>query len=91
MAWFSAIDALLLAHLEDEWAHARYSAHLFALIWPLMAPDEQVFFGPSTCAAASRQPASWTSTRAIEPPGIPCVQRTEIARKTGSPEAGTRR
>lgn len=42
----SAIQALLLAHLEDEWVHAKYFAHLFSLVWAgLDAPGRAVAGG----------------------------------------------
>ncbi len=41
----SAIQGMLLAHLEDEWVHARYFAHLFCLIWPKLDADSQAYFG----------------------------------------------
>ncbi|WP_439587014.1 diiron oxygenase [Hydrogenophaga sp.] len=41
----SAIQRMLLAHLEDEWVHARYFGHLFALIWPQLDARSQAFFG----------------------------------------------
>lgn len=41
----SAIQGLLLAHLEDEWVHAKYFAHLFSLIWPRLDADGRAYFG----------------------------------------------
>jgi len=41
----SAVQAMLLAHLEDEWVHAKYFAHLFERIWPRLDGDSQAFFG----------------------------------------------
>lgn len=41
----SAVQGMLLAHLEDEWVHARYFAHLFERIWPRLDAEGQVFFG----------------------------------------------
>lgn len=41
----SAIEALLLAHLEDEWVHAKYFSHLFALVWPQLDPADKKYFG----------------------------------------------
>ncbi len=42
----SAIQRMLLAHLEDEWVHARYFGHLFSLIWPQIDAPGQAWFGP---------------------------------------------
>ena len=36
---------MLLAHLEDEWVHARYFGHLFSLIWPQLDAPSQAWFG----------------------------------------------
>lgn len=41
----SALQGMLLAHLEDEWVHARYFGHLFERIWPLLDREGQAFFG----------------------------------------------
>lgn len=41
----SAVQGMLLAHLEDEWVHAQYFAHLFERIWPRLGGEEQAFFG----------------------------------------------
>lgn len=41
----SGVQGMLLAHLEDEWVHARYFAHLFALVWPRLDADSQHHFG----------------------------------------------
>lgn len=41
----SAVQGMLLAHLEDEWVHARYFAHLFERIWPRLDSEGQAFFG----------------------------------------------
>ncbi len=41
----SAIQRLLLAHLEDEWAHGRYFAHLFSLVWPRLDAGSRAFAG----------------------------------------------
>ncbi|WP_169801526.1 diiron oxygenase [Hydrogenophaga palleronii] len=37
--------ALLQAHLEDEWQHARYFAQLFGLVWPQLGAADKAFFG----------------------------------------------
>ena len=41
----SGVQRMLLAHLEDEWVHARYFAHLFTIIWPQLDADSQAHFG----------------------------------------------
>jgi GNAT superfamily N-acetyltransferase len=41
----SAVQGMLLAHLEDEWVHAKYFGHLFALIWPKLDAESQAYFG----------------------------------------------
>lgn len=41
----SAIQRMLLAHLEDEWVHARYFGHLFSLIWPQLDDEGRAWFG----------------------------------------------
>ncbi len=41
----SGVQNMLLAHLEDEWVHARYFAHLFSLIWPRLDAGSQAYFG----------------------------------------------
>lgn len=41
----SGVQGMLLAHLEDEWVHARYFAHLFTLIWPRLGAGSQAHFG----------------------------------------------
>ncbi|MDR7094247.1 diiron oxygenase [Hydrogenophaga laconesensis] len=41
----SGVQGMLLAHLEDEWVHARYFAHLFEHIWPRLDAGSQAFFG----------------------------------------------
>lgn len=41
----SAVQGLLLAHLEDEWTHAKFFAHLFSLVWPKLDADSQAYFG----------------------------------------------
>lgn len=41
----SAVQGMLLAHLEDEWVHARYFGHLFERIWPRLDREGQTFFG----------------------------------------------
>lgn len=41
----SAVQGMLLAHLEDEWVHARYFADLFALVWPRLDADGRAWFG----------------------------------------------
>ena len=41
----SAVQGMLLAHLEDEWVHAKYFANLFERIWPQLDGDSQAFFG----------------------------------------------
>src|SRR5690606_7364991 len=47
----SAIQALLLAHLEDEWVHAKYFALLFGRVWPKLDADGQAFVGALLPAA----------------------------------------
>lgn len=39
----SAIQTMLLAHLEDEWVHARYFAQLFERIWPQLDAAQQAW------------------------------------------------
>jgi molybdopterin synthase catalytic subunit len=41
----TAVQGMLLAHLEDEWVHAKYFAHLFERIWPRLDGNSQAFFG----------------------------------------------
>lgn len=41
----SAIQRMLLVHLEDEWVHAKYFAQLFRLIWPGLDADARRHFG----------------------------------------------
>lgn len=41
----SAVQGMLLAHLEDEWVHAKYFGHLFERIWPQLDREAQAFFG----------------------------------------------
>ena len=41
----AAIDTLLLAHLEDEWVHAKYFSHLFTLVWPQLDAASKTYFG----------------------------------------------
>lgn len=41
----SAVQGMLLAHLEDEWVHAKYFAHLFERVWPRLDGESQAFFG----------------------------------------------
>lgn len=41
----SALQALLLAHLEDEWVHVRYFGRLFSLLWPRLDAAECAFVG----------------------------------------------
>ncbi len=43
----SALQAMLLAHLEDEWVHARYFDLLFSLLWPGLDAAERAFVGRS--------------------------------------------
>lgn len=41
----SALQNLLLAHLEDEWVHARYFAQAFALVWSELDADSRTYWG----------------------------------------------
>lgn len=41
----SAIQRMLLVHLEDEWVHARYFSQLFERIWPGLGAAGQDHFG----------------------------------------------
>lgn len=41
----SGVQHMLLAHLEDEWVHARYFVHLFEKIWPQLDTGSQVWLG----------------------------------------------
>ncbi|MCW5654379.1 diiron oxygenase [Hydrogenophaga sp.] len=85
----SALQRLLLAHLEDEWVHARYFAHLFSRVWPTLAAQERADLGellPRIMGAFHvRDPERIAHT--LTDAGVPAsARKTVLARQ--APEEG---